>query len=211
MRDLAETLRRRQRDWLAEIMARFGIKPTPLAKAAGVAVTTITRKLNDPDDTAILSDLTVARICDYLKIAPPNFLSDDPPNLSGLREQEAEPYVAGAADPLMAAIQALTSRPGVDPWRIKGRALEYEGYRPGDIAIVDLNATPRQGDIVCAQIYDWSQPNNTQTVFRRLEPPFLVGAGPEDAARKPRFIDNEAVIIKGVVVASLRVRPARAA
>lgn len=220
MSNVVEELRRRQRDWLREIIARHGIAPTRLAKAAGLTPTTITRKVNDPSDTTILSEANVAKIVAYLGESAPVFFGSgvhDGASMAlvnkhpGLREREAEPYMAALHDPLAQAIAQLTTRDGVDAWTLQSRALEYEGYRPGDILIVDLNALPRPGDVVCAQLYDWQRSAGTQTVFRIYEPPYLVAAGPDEATRKPRLIDSENVAVKGVVMTSVRPRGARAA
>ena len=203
MRDVAQGIRDKQRTWLQGVIASHGVKPTPLARAAGVAPTTLTRKLNDPDDTAILSELTIARICNFLGISHPNFTDDAPP--TGFNDQEAEPYDATPSDPLDALVRAaVAGRPHVVPWVLRSRALEDEGYKPGDIMIVDLNATAETGDIVCAQIYDWERPGRTRTVFRIYHSPYLVGAGPEAGARVPHLVDNRHVVIKGVVKFNIR-------
>lgn len=210
MSHVVEELRRKQRDWLRDIIARHGIAPTRLAKAAGLTPTTITRKVNDPSDTTILSDANVAKIVAYLGEPAPAFHGGVAAPAAGFRDREAEPYLAVPHDPLADAIARLTAHEGVDAWVLGSRALDYEGYRPGDILIVDLNGQPRAGDVVCAQLYDWQRPGGTQTAFRLYEPPYLVGAGPDDASRKPRLIDSENVVIKGVVLTSLRPRASRA-
>lgn len=89
-------------------------------------------------------------------------------------------------------------------WELKSEALLHEGYRPGDILIVNLNAQPKPGDIVLVQLYDWRNRAGTETVFRLYEPPFLIASGPVEAARKPRLINADDVGIKGVVEAMLR-------
>jgi hypothetical protein len=205
MRDLAERVRQRQRDWLQRIVAEHNVKPTPLAKAAGVAATTITRKLNDPHDTAILSELSVARIAAHLGIPAPNFLVDDDQR-RGFSETEAALWQSeGPDDPVADAIAAMTGRAlHLVPWELKSQALLHEGYRPGDILIVDLNASPKPGDIVLVQLYDWRNRAGTETVFRLYEPPYLIASGPVEAAKKPRLIDTAEIGIKGVVQAMLR-------
>ena len=204
MRDVAEKVRLRQREWLQRIIREHQVKPTPLAKAAGVAATTITRKLNDPHDTAILSELSVARIAAHLGIPAPNFLSDE--GLRGFAESEAAEWISeGSADPVATAIAAMTGNVlHKVAWELKSEALLYENYRPGDILIVDLNAQPKSGDIVLVQLYDWRNRAGTETVFRLYEPPFLIASGPVEAAKKPRLINADEVGIKGVVEAMLR-------
>ncbi|MFO0448862.1 MAG: hypothetical protein ACK52I_09420 [Pseudomonadota bacterium] len=204
MRDVADKLRARQREWLQRIVREHQVKPTPLAKAAGVAATTITRKLNDPHDTAILSEISVARIAKHLGIPAPNFLSDEGPR--GFSDGEAAEWRAGGdADALANAIAAMTGHAlHKVAWELRSEALLFEHYRPGDILIVDLNAQPKAGDIVLVQLYDWRNRGGTETVFRLYEPPFLIASGPVEAARKPRLINADEVGIKGVVEAMLR-------
>ncbi|MGL5447536.1 MAG: LexA family protein [Rhabdaerophilum sp.] len=204
MRDVAERVRERQREWLQRIVREHNIKPTPLAKAAGVAATTITRKLNDPHDTALLSELSVARICAHLGIPAPNFLSDQPKAL-GFSEGEAAVWQGNDADPVASAIHSMIGTTlHLVPWQLRSQALLHEGYRPGDILIVDLNATPKPGDIVLVQLYDWRNAKGTETAFRLYEPPYLIASGPVEAAKRPRLIDSDDVAIKGVMTAMLR-------
>lgn len=209
VRDVAETLRARQRDWLQRVLSERGIKPTPLARELGIAATTLTRKLNDPDDTAILSDLIIKRIADHLRVPAPNFMDDRPSAVSGFSESEAEPFdmtlAAGATHSLFGTL--LASSKTITPWRLSSRALEYVGYMPGDILLVDPNVDPREGDVVCAQLYDWADFAKTRTVFRVYTPPFLVAAGPGNEFLAPSLIDRN-VGVKGVVVSSIRERRA---
>lgn len=62
------------------------------------------------------------------------------------------------------------------------------------------------GDIVCAQAYDWSNPRETETLWRIYERPFLVAATRDAAFRKPVLVDGDKIIIKGVVTAIFRAR-----
>lgn len=103
------------------------------------------------------------------------------------------------------AVAALVGNdPARAPWVLKSRALEVEGFRPGDVLVVDLNASAQAGDVVCAQIYDWQNHAATQTVFRVYEAPFLISAGYDRSDRKPRLVDGETVVIKGVVTGMVR-------
>ena len=98
----------------------------------------------------------------------------------------------------------------ITAYRLESRALECAGFQPGDTMIVDLNAGPQPGDVVCAQIYDYARAL-ADTVFRVYEPPYLVSATFDARLRRPLVLDQHLVDIKGVVVASLRARQARAA
>lgn len=132
----------------------------------------------------------------------------------GLRENEMTPYRAheapvngrdGAeAARVEAALGALCpDRPHASVWQLSGSALELSGYRPGDFLIVDLEDEAEAGDVVCAQIYDW-QAASARTVLRLYQPPYLVAAAKDPARYRPELVDNDKVVIKGVVVASFR-------
>lgn len=205
MKDLAEGIRSRQRDWLRAITEKHKISPTRLAKKAGLTATTITRKLNDPEDTSILSEYNVARVSAVVGEPVPSFAGADGPH--AFREPEAARYVASEEDLLEAAVTAMTNGlPNADPWVLTSRALEYKGYRPGDVLIVDLSATPKPGDVVCVQLYGRE---GERTVFRVYEPPIVIGAGPEGDAMQPRFVNDDSLAIMGVVIASFRRREGR--
>jgi hypothetical protein len=201
------------RTWLSDVLARTGETPSGLARRAGLATTTLTRFLNDPDAN-MLGMRSVAKIAHVAGIQPagvPRLAASNGP-ARGMAEDEAAPYVAEAVgDPTTRAIEALIAgRNATDPWVLRTRALEAAGYLPGDIVIVDLNRPPQARDIVCAQDYRWNE-GKAETVFRIYEPPYLVAACHDlelqEKLRRPLVVDNDRVIIKGVVTDLLR--PAR--
>jgi SOS-response transcriptional repressor LexA len=89
------------------------------------------------------------------------------------------------------------------PWTLRSRALEVAGYLPGDVLIVDLNARPDDGDVVCAQVYER---DNAETLFRIYEAPYLQAATYQRGLFKPLLVDGRRVVLRGVVVASIRPR-----
>jgi SOS-response transcriptional repressor LexA len=107
-----------------------------------------------------------------------------------------------------AILQAVIGdRSSAEPWQLDTRALEAAGYLSGDIVIVDMSRKPTIGDVVCVQLHEWSK-REASTIFRVYEQPYIVAA-PSDPdvrskLRKPLLIDNEHVIIKGVVTDLLR-------
>ena len=109
------------------------------------------------------------------------------------------------SDERLRAILSLVigGRKAAVPWLIRNTVLKFAGYLPGDIAIVDLGETARESSIVCAQVYQWEQ-GRARTVFRIYEPPSLVAATDAPQARRPLVVDNNQVIIKGVVTDTLR-------
>ena len=201
-----EQTSRQHREYLQRVIEHTGKPPTRIAKEIGVAASTLTRLLNE-NSTATLHARTITKLQEYSRILL-HFGGDTPASLGprGLAE-DAVPFDAKSADPAVsAAIKALIgARQAADPWTIRTRALERVGYLPGDIVIVDLGRRPEAGDAVCAQVYDWRR-GAAETVMRVYEPPFLLAATLDEQLRKPLVVDDEQVIIKGVLLAH-RLRP----
>ena len=192
------------RGWLSEVLRRSGLSPYALAKKAGVSTTTITRGL-DPNAKHTLSSTTVAKI----RAVAGDHAHAGPAAPIGFAESGADelsPVAAGTSgDPRVddAVRYLVAGDQGLVPWKLNTRALEVAGYLPGDIAIVDLNAQAVDGDAVVAQHYVGS---NAQTIFRLYQKPYLVAAATDRAIRRPLAVDDMAVSIRGVVVASFRPR-----
>ena len=70
---------------------------------------------------------------------------------------------------------------------------------------VALGETALSGDVVCAQVYDWST-GRAETVFRIFEPPYLVSASSDPQFLRPLVVDDDKVHIKGVVIQTYRSR-----
>lgn len=193
--------------WLNRALEQTGDTPSGLARRAGLATTTLTRFLNDPG-SPMLSLRSIAKIA-HVAGVPPIGLAAESSAVGELREPEAVQYRSNEPQSTVAsALQALTrGRPSASPWVLKSRALDAIGYLPNDILIVDLNLPAAAGDIVCAQAYNWAN-GQAETMFRLFEAPYLVGATADPAvnatARRPLLVDNDRVIIKGVVVSLLR-------
>ena len=94
----------------------------------------------------------------------------------------------------------------IDAWTLQSAALDLAGYLPGDILMVDLNADPEDGDIVCAQSYD--RLGRAETIFRRFQKPFLTALSTQSNSFRPLIVDEDRVVIRGVVIATLRPRTA---
>lgn len=213
-----DKLRAAQQSWLEEIERTLEATPSEIARLADISPATLTRMRYKDGYNGTLSAAIVDRIEAGTGIAAPAEVRpkkwqrpDGAPALrpaeapaGGFSDQEAEPYVAPKGDPMANLVTAaVAGRVHVVPWTLRSRALEDELCQPGDIMIVDLNAEPVAGDIVCAQLYDFERGSATRTVFRLYHPPFLVGAGREDGARTPHLIDAN-VGIKGVVELVIR-------
>jgi hypothetical protein len=194
-----------QRRWLKRVLQITGKAPTALAQEARLAPTTLTRFLNDPEHATALSARSISAVEKTTGLR----YGEDPRPI-GFRESEAEPFAGANGDAVFADLVKRTvgTANGIDPWTLRSRALEIAGYLPGDVLVVDLNRQPEPGDIVCAQVYDWVRAK-AETIFRIWEPPFLVGLSLDAKYRKPLVVDNEHVVMRGVVMASMRPRTAR--
>jgi hypothetical protein len=185
-------------------MEHLRMKQTPLAKAAGVQPSSLSRVLKE-DSTGTLHARNITKLEKYSGIKL-SAVVDTPsaPGPRGLAE-DAVPFDAGSADPAVsAAIRALIGgREDADSRTIRTRALECLGYLPGDIVIIDRGRKPVPGDVVCAQVYELGR-SEPETVMRIYEPPVLVGASFDEQLRRP--IDNARAIIIGVVLPH-RLRP----
>lgn len=198
------------RQWLLSALDKTGESASGLAKRAGLATTTLTRFLNE-EGSPMLTLRSIAKVAHAAGIFPIGVPAPTPVQQPrGLADGEATPYTDVDNAALDSAIEAITQgRTAADPWQLLSSSLEGAGYMRGDIVIVDLNEKPVAGDLVCAQVYQWDR-GKAETVFRFFEPPYLVAApglaGSIRALRKPLLVDSDQIIIKGVVIASLRAR-----
>lgn len=202
-----DDIRAEQRAWLQLVLEQTKKSGSALAKAAGLAQTTVTNFLNDPDYPHALSSRTI----DALERAS-RMKFGGMPRVSGMDETEAAPFGGEPSSDLVAdAVKRLIGASNTRaPWRLISKAIEAAGYLPGDVLIVDLSIAALPGDVVCAQVYHRRR-FTAETVFRVFEPPYLLAKTFDRAASPLLAVDNENVIVKGVVVASIRPRQARAA
>lgn len=188
-------------------MAHLGISANELARRAKLAPSTIQRPLNDPAWPNVLSGRTLSAIAEIAGLKPLEFPSRTGAGSFG--EPEAVPFQFDQeADAIgsnvdRAVRELCKGRNGRDPWVMRSNLLEMSGILPGDILIVDMNITPRQKDVVCAQLYQWSL-MKAETVFRVYEPPYLLTNS--GATSKPVAVDGQDVMIRGVVDGLVRPR-----
>jgi transcriptional regulator with XRE-family HTH domain len=183
------------RDWLRSNLTERGITPTKAAKEIGVATSTLTKFLNDPNYSFTPSTPVIARLERFFGRAAPRTA----PNRGGaLPEIEATPVNPESLPaPQREALAALTAgRRGIETWSVLGNYLQGAGVQPGDMLLVDLFENPRAGDIVCAEIHEQGA---KRTVFRVYEKPYLVAATFETKSWMPIVVDDRNVIVRGVV------------
>ncbi|MFG1383224.1 LexA family protein [Xanthobacter versatilis] len=203
--DAVRALREAQQRYLEMVRARTGLSYSEIGRRAQVSPSTVTRFMNAQNYEGTLATLTISQIADAVGV--PATAAALGTSMDGVAEGEAEPYMHGpTSSPIDVAIEALRGvRNAADPWVLRTRAIEDAGYLPGDVVIVDLNATAIAGDAVCAQVYDWDK-MRAETVFRIFDEPYLVGASRDPSFRKPMLVDGKSVVIKGVVTDLLRPR-----
>lgn len=190
--------------WIRAVMAYLGVTATQLARRAKLAPSTLHRPLYDADYPGMISGRSLAKVAEVAGLKPLEF----PVRATTFSEPETSPYappdVLNPTDYFHRAIRDLCAgRNGRDPWIMRGYALDLSGILPGDVLIVDMNIQPKAGDIVCAQIYDWSR-QKAETVMRRYDPPYLVARSMREPNHKPLLVDDENVIIRGVIGPVLR-------
>ena len=187
-------------EWLSAVCKKVNMKPTPLANHIGVSPSTLTRPLNDPNYSGTLSTPTIAKLVSLSGIPAPASISgiESP----GFNDGEIVHFDRGNADISMLSATSNAQ----DIWTVCTDLLDLEGYLPGDHVVIDMNESPRRGDIVMAQIYHG---DSAETVFRKFDPPFLVASTTNRKAPKPVYVDNEHVVIMGVAMSSWRTRDSR--
>jgi transcriptional regulator with XRE-family HTH domain len=192
-----------QHAFIETVLARTGWSQSDLAHRAGLDPSTLSRFLSKGRDGHALRANTIQRIANASGIS---FGEAPTSESTGMAEAEAEPYIFSADDGRAAAIRNLCgNRENVDAWTLNSRAIEGAGFKPGDILLVGLSETPLAGDVVCAQVYDFTK-GRAETIFRLYQPPALIAATSDPSLLKPYLVSDSSVAIKGVVLHTLRSR-----
>jgi transcriptional regulator with XRE-family HTH domain len=195
-----------QRAYIQKIMDKLGITQTELAKKAMLDPSTLSRFMHGGRDGHALRASTIHKIGMATGIRMNGGPIPAAESISGFMEQEAAPWANDESAPLQQAVAAFTAgRNSASAWVLKSSALSGAGYLPGDILIVDQAEQPRSGDIACAQVYDW-EAGGADTVFRLYQMPVLVAVCTEAATMKAYVVDDNSVVLRGTVIASIRPR-----
>ena len=180
------------RVWIEKILRERDITKTGLARKAGVAVTTVTR-LFEEDYVGTMNASSIAKIVRATGIpAPRNLGGVDGPQ--GFGEAEISPID-----------MTNHTEAHISEWTINSHSMILAGFLPGDRITVSDNITPHSGDIVIAQLYN-NERGTAETVIRVWLPPYLTAASTNLEDRRPVLVDNNNVMIRGVVTKTVRTR-----
>lgn len=200
-REAFDDIRQEQKDWLRDILRATGKTISGLARDAGLSDTTLSRFANNPNHKGKLDDLTVKLISEATGFKPPGSSSVTAklsPHEAIQFDNDNEPNA------LVVAVNALTAgRRNAFAWTMTSDVLQLAGVRSGDVIIIDHDATPRSGDIVCAQVESGF---GAATVFRVYHMPYLIGASPDPFSVSPETINGTTRRIVGVMTDLVRRR-----
>jgi transcriptional regulator with XRE-family HTH domain len=197
---------RATKEWIKAVADYLNMTISALASNSGLAPSTVTRFMNDGTNKLTVQDKTLDAIAIYSGV--PKHVLPGTRTLPGMGESEAVLYDprrdAELPDWVLAAIAAIKgNRNGIEPWVVKGWALELLGIIPGDILVIDQNRRPKNGDIVIAQISDLVT-GSAETVMRHYQAPFLVTHSAKMGPTRPEQVDEDRVIIMGVRAGLIR-------
>ena len=146
----------KQRAYLRDTLKELGITATFLARQLGLSPSTFTRFIRLPDSSE--KTLHPATLDKVEALRQTNSDSPIPTAAQGAwaqaREEATRVVVEGKAqDALARALAALIGdREGIEPWQLNTRALELEGFMPGDIVLVDGEAGALQVEVDAAEL-----------------------------------------------------------
>lgn len=197
----------KQRAYLKDTLKELRMTPSGMAAAIGMAPSTFTRFMKEPDSSEkSLAIRTMDRVEMLRQTNSDSPLPTRAQGEWGTLRGEAEQFTLGTTnyDELLA--QALHSligeRNGIETWRLHGRSLELEGFMPGDIVLVDLNGSPQPGDAVYATVQERAgKPENIMRQFQNAGGVnLLVPRTMDPRPPVPLMVDNRHVVIRGVLL-----------
>lgn len=200
------TLREQQLAWLDHISKSSGLTITEIARVAKLHPSSLTRFKNKDESGHTLTAKTVKKIEEATRV--PAYESRQKPVIQSFSEEEAQPFIAmdSSGNPVETALKvAVKEANNIQLWTLKTNSLAAVGYLPGMVVAVDQEATPRTGDAVCAQKYDFRR-GTAETLFRVFRHPYLMTASDIGEPALPEIVDNENVVIIGVIVGGFRLR-----
>jgi hypothetical protein len=197
---LHDEIYNRQIAWLDWLRQKKSL--SVLAQEAGRSSNLLTRKVADGDH---LSAASIKLLMESTGLPGPDTYLQ--PGAAGILDEGTryDPLAHDGDSMLKAIVEAaLKDRPNATAWHLNTRALESAGLLVGDVVISDAAVTAQAGNAVVAHVIDLRS-GKMESVFRILEPPYLVTATADPTLRKPLLIDNDRVIVIATITESLRV------
>jgi hypothetical protein len=196
---------RETKEWLTALARHLNVSPSQLALSSGLAASTLTRFLNDKTGTIGVTQSSLEKVARYSGFRPHQMPGRNRP---GMAEPDTIPLAQDDTSwpswVRSAITQIQAGRNGIEPWVMKGAALDGIGILPGDILIIDHNARAKSGDVVLAQIVDAAHAA-AETVMRLYQAPFLTTHSMRLGPGRPEHVDEERVQIAGVRVGTIRI------
>lgn len=182
---IRDAARERQKAFLAAVLASNpGITLTDIATRCGVSPSTLTRFMNDPTTTTVLS-VPVMALIESAYATPQPTMGFAEPDVTPLA-----PENEGTADDM---------GPDRHVWRVGEHFTGLAGYLPGDRLLADMSLQPVDGDDVLVQIEDMR--GGATTHLRKFRRGWAFSS-----ADDPEFVDGLRVRVAAVIVKSWRER-----
>jgi hypothetical protein len=194
----------KQRAYLLDTFKELHVTPSGAASALGLAASTFTRFLKLPDTSEkTLAASTMDKVEHLRQInSDSGFPTQAQAQWQTVREEATHLELAEHQDIARLVAAIMDGHNGIDAWTLNSRSLELEGFMPGDVVLVDMNAQPKPGDAVCADIRD--RDNNTSTVMRLFQEAgpvnVLLARTMDPTTQGAIVIDKGTVTIRGVLL-----------
>lgn len=195
----------KQRAYLRDTFKELGISASRAATLVGLSPSTFTRFMSLPDSSEkTLHPATLDKVEQLRQVNSDSPIPTKAQGEWGSLREDAELFIVhGHHDtPLVQALLSLIGeREGIVPWRLHTRALELEGFMPGDIVLVDERASPRPGDAVYATVQDRTKADPIMRQFQNVGGVNLLVPRTSDP-RPPvsLVVDQRRVMIRGVLL-----------
>lgn len=188
--------------WLKTALEERGWSQVKFLQRSGLSKSTLRRFL-DPHHLGSFELDNLLKAQRALGVPLPPEITGEAPGYAPEGMQEPELRFLRDTD---AALQPFERTNNQGVWEVNNHLLQFAGYLPGDHVLVDMGITPRDGDVVCAQLVD-QQRGSAETVIRIYQPPHLLTATAERGEHtRVLYVDNVRVKIMGTVVLMQRQR-----
>ena len=169
---------------VGEIQSSTGWSPHRIAEEAGISHTTLSRNLKKPADEVTFNSATVSKLLALADRVSVKHAGMDEPEVLPLGPPDDEEW-----------------QPNLQKWQINSDSMILAGLLPGDEITANSDLTPKNGDIVVAQITDFEH-DTTQTVIRRYyrsSITYITAASTRIEENELVLVDNNAVVIMAVM------------